>query len=85
MSIHSVKLYQAEVEKIMHYGVTKKETAIDGVKKHQVFRLSFDARSCVDQKMIEQNLDYIHSNPIKGKWNLAKYFLSYPHSSARFY
>jgi predicted helicase len=28
MSIHSVKQYQAEVEKIMHYGGTKKETAI---------------------------------------------------------
>ncbi len=28
MSILSVKLYQAEVEKIMHYGGTKKETAI---------------------------------------------------------
>ncbi len=54
-------------------------------KKHQVFRLSFDARICVDQKMIEQKLDYIHSNPIKGKWNLAKDFLSYSHSSARFY
>jgi hypothetical protein len=28
MSIHSIKQYQAEVEKIMHYGGTKKETAI---------------------------------------------------------
>ncbi|MCZ8022456.1 MAG: N-6 DNA methylase [Cytophagales bacterium] len=28
MSIHSVKQYQAEVEKIIHYGGTKKETAI---------------------------------------------------------
>ena len=28
MSIYSVKLYQLEVEKIIHYGGTKKETAI---------------------------------------------------------
>ncbi len=28
MSIHSVKLYQSEVEKIIHFGGTKKETAI---------------------------------------------------------
>jgi hypothetical protein len=28
MSIHSVKQYQSEVEKIIHFGGTKKETAI---------------------------------------------------------
>ena len=27
-------------------------------KKHQVFRLSFDARLCFDQAMIEQKLDF---------------------------
>lgn len=54
-------------------------------KKHQVFRLSFDARKCFNQKMIEQKLDYIHHNPVKGKWNLVDDFVMYPHSSARFY
>jgi hypothetical protein len=28
MSIHSIHQYQAEVEKIIHFGGTKKETAI---------------------------------------------------------
>jgi hypothetical protein len=35
--------------------------------------------------MIEQNLDYIHHNPVSGKWNLVEDFSSYGHSSASFY
>ena len=54
-------------------------------KIHQVFRLSFDARQCHDEKMIEQKLDYIHHNPVKGKWNLVYDFTAYEHSSAGFY
>ncbi len=54
-------------------------------KKHQVFRLSFDARQCHSEKMLEQKLDYIHTNPVKGKWSLVDDFTDYPHSSASFY
>ncbi len=54
-------------------------------KKHQVFRLSFDARECFTEKMLEQKLDYIHHNPVKGKWSLADDFTDYKHSSAAFY
>ena len=54
-------------------------------KKHQVFHLSFDARACFDERMIEQKLDYIHNNPVSGKWNLVDDFATYPHSSAQFY
>ena len=54
-------------------------------KNHQVFRLSFDARKCYDEKMIEQKLDYIHHNPVRGKWNLVDDFTEYKHSSARYY
>ncbi len=54
-------------------------------KKHQVFRLSFDARKCLDEQMVEQKLEYIHHNPVSGKWNLAKKFVEYRHSSAAFY
>ena len=35
--------------------------------------------------MIQQKLDYIHANPVKGKWQLAENFLDYPHSSAGYY
>ena len=35
--------------------------------------------------MIEQKLEYIHHNPVKGKWNLVDDFTNYIHSSASFY
>ena len=73
-------------ESILHelnQGVEKKEK-LRG-KKHQVFRISFDARKCFSEKMIEQKLDYIHHNPVSGKWNLIEDFTLYPHSSAAFY
>ena len=54
-------------------------------KKHQVFRLSFDARLCHSEWMLEQKLDYIHHNPVRGKWNLVDDFVVYQHSSAAFY
>jgi hypothetical protein len=54
-------------------------------KIHQVFHLSFDARICYNEKMVEQKLDYIHHNPVRGKWTLVDDFIQYPYSSARFY
>ncbi|MEM9299447.1 MAG: hypothetical protein AAGA64_13810 [Bacteroidota bacterium] len=54
-------------------------------KKHQVFRLSFDARLCFNEPMVEQKLQYIHHNPVQGKWNLVDDFVHYPYSSAGFY
>jgi REP element-mobilizing transposase RayT len=54
-------------------------------KKHQVFQLSFDARKCFHEKMVEQKLDYIHHNPVQGKWSLVDDFATYEHSSAGFY
>jgi hypothetical protein len=68
---------------ILRKGVDKNEK-LKG-KLHQVFHLSFDARQCFDVKMIEQKLDYIHHNPVSGKWNLADDFTKYPHSSAAYY
>ena len=54
-------------------------------KLHQVFRPSFDGKGLHDERLILQKLDYIHHNPVSGKWNLANDYLSYPHSSARYY
>jgi hypothetical protein len=34
MSIHAIKQYQSEVEKIIHFGGTKKETAIRNAFYH---------------------------------------------------
>jgi REP element-mobilizing transposase RayT len=45
-------------------------------KLHQVFRLSFDAKICFNEKMVEQKLDYIHHNPVSGKWALVNDYVS---------
>jgi REP element-mobilizing transposase RayT len=34
---------------------------------------------------VEQKLNYIHNNPMKGKWSLVKHPADYCYSSARFY
>ena len=72
-----------ELLKELSEGVEPKER-LKG-KLHQVFRLSFDARLCYNEQMVEQKLDYIHHNPVKGKWSLVEDFALYPHSSAGFY
>lgn len=37
------------------------------------------------EELIEQKLNYIHENPIRGKWNLCSEFTDYKYSSAGFY
>ena len=37
------------------------------------------------RKVAQQKLDYIHRNPVSGKWLLAKDDISYYYSSAKFY
>jgi hypothetical protein len=69
--------------KLLAEGVRPKEK-LKG-KNHQVFRTSFDGRVCYDEKMIEQKLDYIHHNPVRGKWKLVDDYTKYEHSSAAFY
>ncbi len=52
---------------------------------HKVFKDSFDAKPIFSDKFMIQKVNYIHHNPVKGKWNLADYFTDYEHSSASFY
>jgi REP element-mobilizing transposase RayT len=52
---------------------------------HKVFKDSFDAKAIFSDKFLIQKLNYIHYNPVTGKWKLAKDFVSYEHSSASFY
>jgi hypothetical protein len=54
-------------------------------KKHQVFRLSFDAKEVSGDDEIVKVLDYMHHNPVSGKWELVEDFVDYPYSSARYY
>ena len=54
-------------------------------KQHEVWSDSFDWKDCRGEDFIKQKLDYIHKNPCRGKWNLARSPEEYPHSSACFY
>jgi len=52
---------------------------------HKVFIDSFDAKPIFTQPFLMQKINYIHLNPVSGKWMLAKDFTAYEHSSASFY
>ena len=54
-------------------------------KLHAIWEDSFDWKFLDSHHLIEQKLDYIHLNPCKGKWDLAKNPADYLHSSAKFY
>ncbi|HVD96583.1 MAG TPA: hypothetical protein VNB90_00170 [Cytophagaceae bacterium] len=54
-------------------------------KIHQVFQPSFDAKPCDSEWFIEQKLNYIHRNPVSGKWSLVDDYTDYVHSSAGYY
>lgn len=54
-------------------------------QNHKVFEDLFDAKAIFSQKFLEQKLEYIHNNPVSGKWQLVKEFTEYEHSSASFY
>ena len=52
---------------------------------HKVFEPSFDAKPVYTLDFLYQKLDYIHHNPVSGKWRLCAEFTDYPQSSAAFY
>jgi len=54
-------------------------------QRHYVFKSSFDAMLLDSEFLIEQKLDYIHHNPVSGKWQLTSDYVDYPYSSACFY
>lgn len=54
-------------------------------KKHRVFERSSDIKACHTEKFLLQKLNYIHNNPVSGKWKLAATAEEYFHSSAAFY
>ncbi|MGC4034776.1 MAG: hypothetical protein QM764_02370 [Chitinophagaceae bacterium] len=52
---------------------------------HKVFEDSFDAKECSSKEFTYQKLNYIHFNPVRGKWNLIPDYTMYEHSSASLY
>jgi REP element-mobilizing transposase RayT len=77
-------------EQTHHNILTKLESGlsrrqIERGSKYAVFISSFDGKLCFDREMVETKLNYIHKNPVKGKWRLADDWVYYPYSSAGFY
>ena len=54
-------------------------------KKHRVFEISSDIKPCYTEKFLLQKLNYMHQNPLSGKWKLTSIPEEYFHSSAGFY
>lgn len=54
-------------------------------QRFRVFEDSFDAKIIISYNFLMQKLNYIHLNPVRGKWRLANDYTLYTHSSASFY
>ena len=54
-------------------------------KKHEIWQRDSLSIEIFSRHVAEQKLNYIHFNPVSGKWQLAKDDLDYYYSSARFY
>ena len=54
-------------------------------QKYRVFETSSDIKECWSEKFLHQKLDYMHANPISGKWSLVDDPAKYPYSSAGYY
>ena len=54
-------------------------------KKHEIWQRDSLSIEISSKDFAKQKIDYIHFNPVSGKWNLAKDYLDYYYSSARFY
>ena len=74
---------RTELLRIMEEAVTPAERQRN--KKHEVFQDSLDCKEVITEKFIRQKLNYIHKNPVSGKWKLVDHYLDYEYSSARFY
>ena len=54
-------------------------------KKHELWQRDSLGVEIYSRAVAKQKLDYIHFNPVSGKWQLSKDDLCYYYSSARFY
>ncbi|MDQ3022309.1 MAG: hypothetical protein M3R36_17325 [Bacteroidota bacterium] len=77
------KAGREDLLKIMHDSVNPSE--IRKKKLHNVFEPSSDIKEMLTEKFMRQKLNYMHKNPVSGKWKLVENYSDYKHSSARFY
>ena len=74
---------RTELLRIMANSVTPAERLRN--KKHEVVQDSLDCKEVITEKFVGQKLNYIHKNPVSGKWKLVDHYLDYEYFSARFY
>jgi REP element-mobilizing transposase RayT len=81
--VKRLKINNSLILKELSSSVSEKEK-LKG-KLHNLFQPSFDAKALINESFVTQKLNYIHLNPVRGKWNLTDDFRNYLHSSAGFY
>ena len=57
----------------------------DRGQNYRVFETSSDIKECWSENFLHQKLEYMHANPVSGKWSLVDDPVKYPYSSAAFY
>jgi REP element-mobilizing transposase RayT len=78
-----ISLNNLSILKMLSDGVSERERKKGQL--HKVFENSFDGKPIFSENFLIQKLNYIHHNPVSGKWNLVENFIDYEHSSASFY
>lgn len=73
------------LKKLKQEKLTDDYKVIMANKAHEIWQRDAIGIEIYSKKFAKQKLDYIHLNPIRGKWSLAKNHLSYHYSSVRFY
>ena len=93
---HELKNVQRDFMKFISQQILK-DLRTNHAETHQGFKVNLKDRQyqiwqrnplSVDlfsRKVIEQKLDYVHNNPVQGKWLLSLDPISYKYSSASFY
>ena len=76
---------KGNIEMLLHLQNLVTEREKKKGQLHKVFKESFDAKAIITHPFLIQKINYIHHNPVSGKWMLAKDFVEYNHSSASFY
>lgn len=76
---------QQNVELLNHL-----QNAVSGKERkkgqlHKAFKESFDAKAIDNEAFFLQKLNYLHLNPVRGKYRLVEDWREYEHSSAGFY
>jgi len=74
-----LKLKDYEPEKLKLFYVGAKD------RQYQIWERNPLTSRLPSEELIVQKINYVHANPIRGKWNLCNEFTDYKYSSAAFY